>query len=95
VILSVQTKEIEQLIESHLSDSKAYVEGDGTHFNALVVSPYFAGLSRLRKQQLVYAAVQSQLLDGSLHALSIKTMTPEEWETLDLSSQLDQDRSKP
>lgn len=83
----MQTQEIEQLIEAGLSDSKAYVEGDGTHFNALVICAAFAGRSRVQKQQLVYDTVRKQLLDGTLHALSVKTLTPEEWQAIDDATQ--------
>ncbi|MFZ2315177.1 MAG: BolA family protein [Gammaproteobacteria bacterium] len=83
----MQTQEIERLIEAGLSGSEATVEGDGTHFNALVISPVFAGKTRIQRQQLVYDTVRSQLLDGSLHALSLKTMTPEEWQTVDNNSE--------
>jgi acid stress-induced BolA-like protein IbaG/YrbA len=76
----MQPKEIEELIMTGLADSDAYVEGDGAHFTALVICPAFANKSRLQKQQLVYDTVKKQLLDGSLHALSIKTMTPDEWQ---------------
>ncbi|HTM63711.1 MAG TPA: BolA/IbaG family iron-sulfur metabolism protein [Gammaproteobacteria bacterium] len=66
-----------------MPDSEAHVEGDGAHFNAVVVCPAFTGKSRLQKQQMVYDTVKPQLLDGSLHALSIKAFSPEEWEALD------------
>jgi acid stress-induced BolA-like protein IbaG/YrbA len=78
----MQPEEIRRLIESGLPDSEAHVEGDGAHFTAVVVCPAFVGKSRLQKQQLVYDTVRPQLLDGTLHALSIKTFTPEEWEQL-------------
>lgn len=83
----MQTQEIERLIEAGLPGAEATVEGDGTHFNALVISPIFAGKTRIQRQQLVYDTVRSQLLDGSLHALSLKTMTPEEWQTVDNNSE--------
>lgn len=72
-------EEIKQLIEANLSGAQAFVEGDGRHFNAVVICEKFSGLSSLRKQQLVYDTVHKQLMDGSLHALSLKTFTPEEW----------------
>ncbi|OGT42386.1 MAG: hypothetical protein A3F42_03690 [Gammaproteobacteria bacterium RIFCSPHIGHO2_12_FULL_37_34] len=75
----MQAEEIKQLIEAGLSHAKALVEGDGTHFTVVVISSLFAGKSRLEKQQLVHHAVKKQLLDGTLHALSIKTFTPDEW----------------
>ena len=77
----MQPEEIKRLIEMGLPDALVQVEGDGSHFNAIVVSESFTNKSRIQKQQLVYATVQQQLLDGSLHALSLKTFTPEEWRT--------------
>ena len=74
--------EIKTLIEAGLKNAQAYVEGDGTHFTAAVICPEFAGKTRIQKQQLVYDTVRSQLLDGSLHALSLSTFTPEEWQKL-------------
>jgi acid stress-induced BolA-like protein IbaG/YrbA len=76
----MQPEEIKRLIESGLADTEAFVDGDGAHFTAIVVCPTFAGKSRIQKQQLVYDTVRVQLLDGTLHALSLKTFTPAEWE---------------
>lgn len=75
----MQPEEVKQLIEKGLPDSEVYVEGDGAHFTALVVSPSFEGKSRIEKQQLVYDTVRTQLMDGSLHALSVKALTKHEW----------------
>lgn len=73
-------QEIKALIETHLQGSTAHIQGDdGRHFTALVISPVFAGKNRVQKQQLVYAALDKHIKDGSLHAISIKTFTPEEW----------------
>lgn len=79
----MQPTEIEQCIVRDLPDAQVLVEGDGAHFTAIVVSSSFIGKSRLQKQQLVYATVKNQLMDGTLHALSIKTFTPDEWQALD------------
>lgn len=79
----MQPEEIKRLIEAGLNESEAHVEGDGAHFMACVVCPAFAGKSRIEKQQIVYDTVRAQLLDGTLHALSVKTFTPEEWDKLD------------
>lgn len=74
----MQPEAIRLLIEAHLPQCEAHVEGDGAHFTAAVVSPAFSGKSRIQRQQLVYDAVRAQLLDGTLHALSVKTFTPDE-----------------
>lgn len=78
----MQPKEIKALIESGMHDTQAFVEGDGAHFTAVVVSNAFKDQSRIQKQQLVYATLKAPLMDGSLHALSLKTYTPEEWQQL-------------
>ena len=78
----MQTKTIATLIQAGLPDAEVTIDGDGTHFNALVISNRFQGLSRLQRQQRVNDTVKAQLLDGSLHALSIKACTPDEWQTL-------------
>ena len=83
----MQTTEIEQLITRALPQSQVYVEGDGTHFSALIICPIFAGQSRIARQQTVYASVKTQLLDGSLHALSLKTYTPDEWAALNVDGE--------
>lgn len=79
----MQPEEIKRLIEAGLNNCEAFVDGDGAHFTACVVCPDFAGKSRLQKQQLVNETVKAELLNGTLHALSIKTFTPEEWDKLD------------
>lgn len=55
------------------------VDGDGRHFMALIVSAEFAGLSRVARQQKVNAILKERFDTGELHALSMRTLTPEEW----------------
>ena len=73
--------QVEQLIKAGLPECEVSVKGDGSHFDAVVVGEVFAGLSPVKKQQLVYATVADQIRSGTLHALSIKTYTPQEWAT--------------
>ncbi|MCC7115489.1 MAG: BolA family transcriptional regulator [Burkholderiales bacterium] len=54
------------------------VRGDGHHFEALIVSARFDGLPRVRRHQLVYAALGERMRE-EIHALSMRTMTPAEW----------------
>ena len=77
----MQPEEIQRLIEAGLPGSRAIVEGDGSHFQAVVVSDEFSGKSLVQKQKLVYATVNDKIASGELHALSIKTYTSDEWET--------------
>ncbi|MCB1860888.1 MAG: BolA/IbaG family iron-sulfur metabolism protein [Chromatiaceae bacterium] len=77
----MENETVEQLIEAGLPGSKAMVTGDGRHFEAVVVSADFAGKTPLQKQRLVMNTVRKQIDNDELHALSIKTLTPEEWES--------------
>jgi acid stress-induced BolA-like protein IbaG/YrbA len=77
----MHAKDIQQLIETGLTNCQAIVEGeDGVHFNATVITPDFSGKNRIQKQQMVYATLGNRIQDGTIHALSIKTFTPEEWQ---------------
>ena len=51
---------------------------DGVHFEALVVSPLFAGLNRVSQHRLVYKALAGKM-EAEIHALALKTLTPEEY----------------
>jgi acid stress-induced BolA-like protein IbaG/YrbA len=70
---------IKALITDGLPCETLRVEGDGEHFEALIVSAQFAGKSRVKRQQMVNALLRPWFDSGELHALSMKTLTPEEW----------------
>jgi acid stress-induced BolA-like protein IbaG/YrbA len=70
---------IQQLIETGLPECKAIVTGDGSKFEATVISPAFEGLSMVKEHQLVYQLLKAQIASGEVHALTIKAYTPEEW----------------
>nr|WP_314545086.1 BolA family protein [uncultured Massilia sp.] len=55
------------------------VEGDGQHFTAVIVSPAFAGKNRIQRHQVVYAALGDRMRE-EIHALSMKTLTPDEYQ---------------
>lgn len=77
----MHASEIKQLIENGLTHCTALVEGeDGVHFTTTVISPDFSGKNRIQKQQMVYATLGDRIHNGTIHALSIKTLTPEEWQ---------------
>lgn len=72
--------QITSLLQSELSDCEIAVSGEGSHYEITVVGEIFSGLRPVKKQQLVYAALNEQIADGSIHAVNIKTYTPEEWQ---------------
>ncbi len=55
------------------------VSGDGGKFQVLIVSEEFAALRAVAKQQKVYAPLNPHIASGAIHAVTMQTMTPEEW----------------
>lgn len=76
----VTPESIQQGIAQGMSTAHLSVSGDGQHFEAIVVSDAFAGKSRIQRHQLVYQTLGDRM-KGEIHALSMKTYTPEEWES--------------
>ena len=74
------TKEtIRDLIASAIACTEIDVRGDdGSHFEATIVAPAFVGKSRIARHQIVYAALGDHMKEA-IHALSFKTLTPEEY----------------
>ncbi|MDG4548832.1 MAG: BolA/IbaG family iron-sulfur metabolism protein [Candidatus Contendobacter sp.] len=76
----MQAQDIERLIEERLPGARAMVRGDdGVHFEAVVVSPAFAGKPLVQQHRLVYAALGERLAREEIHALALKTYTPDAW----------------
>ena len=69
---------LEVIDESHLHAGHAGARDGGQHFRAVIVSQKFEGLNRVRAQQLVYQTVENWM-GKEIHALSMKTFTPEAW----------------
>ena len=74
----VTPESIRRSIESGIACEHLDVRGDGHHFEAVVVSEAFAGLTRVKRHQLVYAALGDRMRE-EVHALSMQTLTPAEW----------------
>ena len=74
----VTPESIKHSIENGLACEHVEVIGDGQHFQALVVSAQFDGRSRVQRHQLVYATLGERMRE-EVHALSMRTLTPQEW----------------
>ncbi len=70
---------IKGYIAAGLDCTHLEVEGDGQHFSAIIVSSAFAGKRPIQRHQLVYAALGDRMRE-EIHALSMKTLTPEEFQ---------------
>ncbi|HJN36161.1 MAG: BolA family protein [Prochlorococcus sp.] len=76
----VQVDKVEEAIKLVMPDAKVSVEdlnGGGDHLQVTVVSSAFAGLSLIRQHQLVYGALQAELASEAIHALALRTSTPD------------------
>ena len=74
----VTPESIKQGIEAGFPCELVEVVGDGQHFQAVIVSSHFDGKSRVQRHQLVYAALGERMRE-EIHALSMRTLTPAEW----------------
>ena len=72
----METEAVAQRIRAGLPGAEVQVTGDGEHFEAIVVSEVFEGLSLIKRERLVMETVREQVASGDLHALSIKARTP-------------------
>ena len=70
---------VEVIDDSHLHAGHAGARGGAGHYRATVVSPRFDGISRVAAQRLVYEALDDEM-GTEIHALSIRTLTPEQWQ---------------
>ena len=76
----MEPENVKQLLQEHLADCDIEVASNGGHFDITVVGDVFEGLNAVKKQQLVYAALNPQIADGSIHAVNMKTFTRAEWQ---------------
>jgi len=74
----MDSSQVQHLIQQGMPDASVEVHGpDGVHFEARIVSAAFAGKLPLARHRMVYATL-GDLMGGAIHALSLRTLTPEE-----------------
>jgi acid stress-induced BolA-like protein IbaG/YrbA len=71
-------EEVQAKLEAGIESAQVTMEGDGCNCSAVVVSPIFEGMSLLQRQRCVLGVVSEEIKSGELHALSLKTYTPNE-----------------
>ncbi|MBX9964778.1 MAG: BolA/IbaG family iron-sulfur metabolism protein [Burkholderiales bacterium] len=74
----VTPEKVRSYILENMHCDHVAVDGDGAHFEAVIVSPDFRGKTRIQQHQVVYRALGDRMRQ-EIHALSMKTYTPEEW----------------
>ena len=76
----MQAEEVRERLASALPDCEFEVQNDGNRFLVVAVGERFSELSRVRRQQLIYSELNDLLAEGTIHALTIRAMTPGEWQ---------------
>jgi len=76
--MSISNEDVAKLIQQGIPDAEVSVDGDGYKYEATVISSRFEGMNTLKRHQAVYAAVDSAISSGDLHALTIHAKTPDE-----------------
>lgn len=78
----VSPDQVEAMIKVEIPDAQVQVlTNDGEHYEVIVVSPVFEGKRLVQQHQLVYHAIQTEMLTGAIHAMAVKTYTPQAWES--------------
>jgi acid stress-induced BolA-like protein IbaG/YrbA len=72
-------EELRSIIAAGLACEHLEVDGDGRHWQAVIVSAEFAGLRAIQRHQRVYRTLGARMQTDEVHALSMKTFTPAEW----------------
>ncbi len=76
--VSVNSNEVQKLLETSIPNSTVTAQGEGCNFQVSVISSSFEGLSTVKRQQLVYSHLQEAIASGAIHAVTMKTLTPEQ-----------------
>ncbi|MEM9136961.1 MAG: BolA family transcriptional regulator [Cyanobacteria bacterium P01_F01_bin.42] len=80
----IRPEQLVTMIKGELPDAEVQVSdltGGGDHYQATVISEAFAGKTLIQQHQMVYKAVNPVMANNSLHALALKTFTPDRWAT--------------
>lgn len=75
----MEANEVKALLEKAMDDCQVTAEGEGCNFQLTLVSNVFEGLSTVKRQQLVYSHLQEEIASGAIHAVTMKTYTPEQY----------------
>jgi acid stress-induced BolA-like protein IbaG/YrbA len=75
----VESSDVKKIIEDALELQEVHVKGEGSQFEVIAVDACFADMSRVQKQQKIYAPLMEYIQRNDIHAVSIKAFTPEEW----------------
>ncbi|MGQ8365269.1 BolA family protein [Glaciecola sp. 1036] len=73
-------EEVADLVKSSLELFDVKVKSEGTHYQIIAIDDRFESMTRVKKQQMIYAPLSDKIADGTIHAISIKTFTQSQWQ---------------
>jgi acid stress-induced BolA-like protein IbaG/YrbA len=71
---------VKVLLQNHLPECEFHVQGEGANYDITAIGDVFDGLRPVKKQQLVYGALSAEIAEGNIHAVNIRTFTPDQWQ---------------
>ena len=77
---ALSTADIKKLLNTALTDAEIFIDGQGCDLTITAISGQFSELTEVKRQQLMLSTLTEPLASGRLHAVSLKTFTPEEWQ---------------
>ncbi|MGQ7246934.1 BolA family protein [Halomonas sp. V046] len=77
----MQPSDVKALLESRVEGCEFHIQGEGCNFQVVAVGERFGELSPVKRQQVIYSALAEEIASGALHAVSIKTYTPSQWQS--------------
>jgi len=84
----ISSNHVESMIKAEIPDAQVQIQdltGGGDHYQVSVVSSNFEGKGLVQQHQMVYGAVRQAMSTEAIHALSVKTYTPQAWAAVDQS----------
>ncbi|HEY9635859.1 MAG TPA: BolA family transcriptional regulator [Coleofasciculaceae cyanobacterium] len=78
----ISQQQVEAMIKAEIPDAQVQIQdltGGGDHLQAIVISSQFEGKTLIKQHQLVYKALEEAMATEAIHALALKTYTPEAW----------------
>ncbi|QCI25587.1 BolA family transcriptional regulator [Buchnera aphidicola (Sitobion avenae)] len=76
----MDNQNIKSLLVNRLNLEKAFVTGDTNHIKIIAIGNIFKGITQVKRQQIVYKPLINMISEKQIHAVSIVTYTPQEWE---------------
>ncbi|MBY6196947.1 BolA family iron metabolism protein IbaG [Vibrio hangzhouensis] len=75
----MDSTKVQELLQNALNLEELHVKGEGSHYEVIAVDAQFEGMSRVKKQQMIYGPLMEYIQRNDIHAVSIKAYTPDEW----------------